>query len=89
MTKPSPTTAPAVPDQGATKKKRRRLTPEERIKEREAEIESIKATRREAIRKALDDVSDKLSELADRSGAAGMTDDKERVLKAIAVLGQR
>jgi hypothetical protein len=81
----TPTTeAPAAP-----KKPRRRLTPEQRIAEREAEIAKIKEKCRERVRDTIDELSLGLRLASDRATEAGMTDAVARIDAAIKALGVR
>jgi hypothetical protein len=76
-----------APDEsGNGKKPRRKLTDEQRIAEREAEIARIKIKQRERVREAIDAASATLLDCAARATSAGMGDEADRCRRAIEAL---
>lgn len=57
----------------STRAPRRKLTPEQRIAEREAEIERIKERQKQKVRDLIEDALDILRDAAARADALGMT----------------
>jgi predicted DNA-binding protein (UPF0278 family) len=70
----------------APKKPRRRLTPEQRIAEKEAEIQRIKEQQRVRVYGNVEALIAALREASDRATEAGMMDTAERIDAAIKAL---
>jgi len=79
-------TKPAQPASPAAKKPRRRLTPEERIREREQEIARIKEQQKMRVRERIEEAKDALAACANEAGAAGMESESKRCSAARDVL---
>lgn len=82
-TPPAETEAPAAP---AEKRARRRLTPEQRIAEREAEIKAIKEQQRARVREKIAEAGETLRACALAAESAGMQDEAKRCVEAHAAL---
>lgn len=74
------------PEAPAEKKPRRRLTPEERIAERKAEIAAIEARQRERVREQISDVEGALHNCRSAAMLAGMEAEAKTCLEALRVL---
>jgi cob(I)alamin adenosyltransferase len=74
----TPKTMTDSPDH-APKKPRRRLTPEQRIAERKAEIARIEEQQRERVRSDIDELAEALHEAESRAAGAGMTAEAARL----------
>ena len=70
----------------STKKPRRRLTPEERIAERKAEIERIEAGRRERAVRAVYSARSLLQSASDQATSVGMHAEADACMKAMKAL---
>lgn len=73
---------------GEPKTKRRRLTPEERIAERKAEIERIEAGQRTRARAAIADARERLELAVSLAEKCGMAEEAKTWGAALAALGE-
>lgn len=74
------------PDPTATRKPRRRFTPEQRIAARKAEIDAIEAAQRDRVREMIDKIRNALEVAADKADASGMAKEAGRCRAAITEL---
>lgn len=70
----------------STKIQRRKLTPEQRIAERKAEIERIEARQREKVLDLIDDALDVLRDAQAKADAWGMAAEGQMIVSAIKAL---
>lgn len=78
----------STPKPDTTKKPRRRLTDEERIAEREAEIAAIKAGQRIRATAAADEARDQLEAAVALAERCGMVEESKKWNAALAALGE-
>lgn len=70
----------------STKKPRRRLTPEQRIEERKAEIARIEEKQKEKVRESMEEILASLHATKSKADASGMGVESDQIRQAIQAL---